>query len=398
MQNLFKQSVREKRYKKLDLFVTVSFILMLIFSCVMIYSASMIGNKYGIFTNYRPVSPNYFFIRQFIWAIISLISYLFFAMYVPFEVFKNKKIYYRGFFVILALLIMPFLQGSTNGAYSWIRIFGFSFQTSVLAQIFLIAYMAFILNAKKYTLMKSCELKELTKPFFVPLLILFFIFIQNDTGTMLITGTIVIVMVLCSNISFKNILLLIKIGALSIILLILFLFIKSSIFPTSSYKINRFKIFLNPFYGVSDSNNQIVNSLIAFGNGGLFGRGLGNSIQKLGYLSEAHTDFILAITAEELGLFGVLLLICLLLTIILKIVYTGLKANNTFESLFSIGFATLITVQTIVNIGGITASMPMTGVPIPFFSYGGSSLLILSTTLGIIMNLLSHIKYKNSGN
>lgn len=395
----FKNSLKEKRYKRLDIIVSVSLLVLIISSCFMVYSASMIGNTYGIFTNFVPVEPNYFLKKQLVWGILSFISYLLFATIIPYEIFKNKKFYTRGLFIIGALLLLPHLQSGINGAKSWLRIGSFSFQTSVLAQIFLIAYLALILNSRRMYLMRPTTLQNLVGIFAIPLGILLLIFIQNDTGTMLITGMVVIIIVLCSNISFRNILSLLKVGIISVISLALFLILKSFMFSSGkSYQADRFRTFFDPFYGTEDPNNQIVNSLIAFGNGGLTGRGLLNSIQKLGYLSEAHTDFILAITAEEVGFLGILGLIVLLTIIIIKVIYTGLKSDNTFDSLFSLGFASLIAVQTIVNIGGITASLPMTGVPIPFFSYGGSSMLILSTTLGIVMNLLSSINYKKGSN
>lgn len=391
--------VKEKRYKRIDILVTLALLILLIFSCIMVYSASMIGNTYGIFTGYVPVPANYFLIRQGIWAGASMLSYLIFALFVPYEIFKSKVLYSLGLWVILILLVIPRFSTPINGAYSWIRISGFTFQPSTLAQIFVIAYMALILNSRRETLMIPTSLKKITGIFAIPLTILLFIFIQNDTGTMLITASVLVLMILCANISFRNILTLIKLGVISAVTLMVFILIKNMFSDTegASYRLNRFKVFLDPFNGVSDPNNQIVNSLIAFGNGGLFGRGLGNSIQKLGYLPEAHTDFILAITAEELGYVGVMFLMLLLFIIIIKIVHTGLRAPSTFEALFSIGFAGLIFIQTIINVGGVTASLPMTGVPIPFFSFGGSSMIVLCTALGIVVNLLSHIKYSKGG-
>lgn len=398
LQNTIKKIIKEKRYKRLDLVVTVALVLLLIFSCIMVYSASMIGNKYGIFTNYKPVASNYFLLRQSMWAVLSLISYFIFSVVVPYEVFKNKKFYTLGFLVIAFLLVLALFSGSINGARSWVTLGPITFQPSVAAQIFIIAYMALILNARKETLMKPTSWQELLNIFMMPIILLGLIFIQNDTGTMLITGMAVILVFMCANISFRNIMSLIKLGVISSAMLILVLFIKGLFSGGgTSYQLNRIKVFLDPFYGTTDPNNQIVNSLIAFGNGGLFGRGIGNSIQKLGYLSEAHTDFILAVTAEELGFFGVLFLVTLITIIIVRVMYTGLKADTTFEALFPIGFGGLLAIQTIINIGGVTASIPMTGVPIPFFSNGGTSMLILSTTLGIVMNLLSHIKYKKGG-
>ncbi|MBU0278279.1 FtsW/RodA/SpoVE family cell cycle protein [Gemella sp. zg-1178] len=398
IKKILKRVAKEKRYKKLDIFVTLSLIILFVFSCIMVYSASMIGNKYGMFTGNVPVAANYFLIKQLIWATISLCAYLVFATIIPYEIFKNKNMYTSGFLFIIVLLIIPLFQASVNGAHSWINLAGFTFQPSTIAQIFIIAYMALILESRKRTLLRPTPLKKLASIFAVPLAVLVFIFLQNDTGTMLITVFVLVVMVLCANISFRNIYTIIKISILGAFGALFFLLIIVIFSSGSSYRVNRIKTFLDPFYGKSSSDSQVVNSLISFGNGGLFGRGLGNSIQKLGYLPEAHTDFILAITAEELGYFGVLFLVLLLSIIILKIIYTGLKAGKTFESLFALGFAALLFIQTIINMGGVSASLPLTGVPIPYFSFGGSSMFILSITLGIIMNLLSHIKYVRGSN
>ncbi len=174
----------------------------------------------------------------------------------------------------------------------------------------------------------------------------------------------------------------------------MYVLIKASFSNGTSYRTNRLKVFLNPFSeNLSAAADQVINSYIAFGNGGLVGRGLGNSIQKLGYLPEAHTDFILAIIAEELGLIGVLFVIALLGLLIGKVIFAGTKSKNTFSAMYALGFASLLIVQAVVNIGGVTASIPMTGVPLPFISNGGSSLLILSVGLGIATNVLSHVKY-----
>ena len=174
--------------------------------------------------------------------------------------------------------------------------------------------------------------------------------------------------------------------------------IKSTLFSSgTSYRTNRLKVFINPFSeDLAAAADQVINSYVAFGNGGLFGRGLGNSIQKLGYLPEAHTDFILAIIAEELGFVGVVFVVVLLLLLIGKVIFSGTKSRNTFSAMYSLGFASLLVVQGVVNIGGVTASIPMTGVPLPFISNGGSSILILSIGLGIATNILAHVKYLRS--
>ena len=310
------------------------------------------------------------------WVVLAYMAFLVFSVAIPFEVFKDKSFLMRGCLVIGGLLFVPLFMPAINGAKSWIRIGSFSFQPSTLAQLFIIMYMAYILETRKEKLRQICTSSELLKMFNIPLGLVAIIAIQNDTGMMLITLSVIGIMTLCSNMHSQNIK---KILTLAIIAGAAVL------------------IFLNPFSeDLAAAADQVINSYVAFGNGGLFGRGLGNSIQKLGYLPEAHTDFILAIIAEELGFIGVLFVVTLLLIIIGKVIFSGTKSRNTFSAMYSLGFASLLVVQGVVNIGGVTASIPMTGVPLPFISNGGSSILVLSVGLGIATNILAHVKYLRS--
>ena len=388
----------EKRHVRLDWMVALTLLILLVLSCMMVYSASMIGNKYGTFTSGVPVPETYFLRRQAAWVILSYVIFLIFSVAVPFEVFKNKSVLKNGFLVMVFLLLIPQLMPAINGAKSWIRIGGFSFQPSTLAQLFIIMYMAFILETRKEKLLHICTSSELIKVFWIPLALVTLIAMQNDTGMMLITLSVIGIMTFCSNMhsqNVKKILLLALIAGVAVLFLFM---LKSAIFSSgTSYRTNRLKVFLNPFSeDLAAAADQVINSYVAFGNGGLFGRGLGNSIQKLGYLPEAHTDFILAIIAEELGFIGVLFVVSLLIIIIGKVIFSGTKSRNTFSAMYSLGFASLLVVQGVVNIGGVTASIPMTGVPLPFISNGGSSILILSMGLGIATNILSHVKYLRS--
>ena len=388
----------EKRHVRLDWMVALTLLVLLVLSCMMVYSASMIGNKYGTFTSGIPVSETYFLQRQAMWAILAYIAFLLFSVAVPFEVFKEKELLKYGFIVMFVLLLIPQLMPAINGAKSWIRIGSFSFQPSTLAQLFIIMYMAFILETRKEKLRQICTSSELLKIFSIPLALVTLIAAQNDTGMMLITLSVIGIMTLCSNMHSKNVKKILSLALIAGIAVLMLFVIKNALFSSgTSYRTNRLKVFLNPFSeDLAAAADQVINSYVAFGNGGLFGRGLGNSIQKLGYLPEAHTDFILAIIAEELGLVGVLFVVVLLLVIIGKVIFSGTKSRNTFSAMYSLGFASLLVVQGVVNIGGVTASIPMTGVPLPFISNGGSSILILSIGLGIATNILSHVKYLRS--
>ena len=388
----------ERRHVRLDWMVALTLLVLLVLSCMMVYSDSMIGNKYGTFTSGIPVSETYFLQRQAMWAILAYLAFLLFSVAIPFEIFKEKKLLQYGFIVMFVLLLIPQLMPAINGAKSWIRIGSFSFQPSTLAQLFIIMYMAFILETRKEKLRQICTSSELLKIFSIPLALVTLIAAQNDTGMMLITLSVIGIMTLCSNMHSKNVKKILLLALIAGIAVLMLFMIKNVLFSSgTSYRTNRLKVFLNPFSeDLAAAADQVINSYVAFGNGGLFGRGLGNSIQKLGYLPEAHTDFILAIIAEELGLVGVLFVVALLLVIIGKVIFSGTKSRNTFSAMYSLGFASLLIVQGVVNIGGVTASIPMTGVPLPFISNGGSSILILSVGLGIATNILSHVKYLRS--
>ncbi|MDB6186640.1 FtsW/RodA/SpoVE family cell cycle protein [Gemella haemolysans] len=388
----------ERRHVRLDWVVALTLLVLLILSCMMVYSASMIGNKYGTFTSGIPVGETYFLRRQAMWAVLAYIAFLVFSVAIPFEVFKNKSFLMNGYLVIAFLLFVPLFMPSINGARSWIRIGAFSFQPSTLAQLFIIMYMAYILETRKVKLRQICTSSELLKMFGIPLGLVTIIALQNDTGMILITLSVMGIMTLCSNMHSQNIKKILSLAIVAGVAVLMLFMLKSALFSSgTSYRTNRLKVFLNPFSDdLAAAADQVINSYVAFGNGGLFGRGLGNSIQKLGYLPEAHTDFILAIIAEELGFIGVLFVVTLLLIIIGKVIFSGTKSRNTFSAMYSLGFASLLVVQGVVNIGGVTASIPMTGVPLPFISNGGSSILVLSIGLGIATNILSHVKYLRS--
>ena len=388
----------ERRHVRLDWVVALTLLVLLILSCMMVYSASMIGNKYGTFTSGIPVGETYFLRRQAMWAVLAYIAFLVFSVAIPFEVFKNKSFLMNGYLVIAFLLFVPLFMPSINGARSWIRIGAFSFQPSTLAQLFIIMYMAYILETRKVKLRQICTSSELLKMFGIPLGLVTIIALQNDTGMILITLSVMGIMTLCSNMHSQNIKKILSLVIVAGVAVLMLFMLKSALFSSgTSYRTNRLKVFLNPFSDdLAAAADQVINSYVAFGNGGLFGRGLGNSIQKLGYLPEAHTDFILAIIAEELGFIGVLFVVTLLLIIIGKVIFSGTKSRNTFSAMYSLGFASLLVVQGVVNIGGVTASIPMTGVPLPFISNGGSSILVLSIGLGIATNILSHVKYLRS--
>jgi cell division protein FtsW len=160
------------------------------------------------------------------------------------------------------------------------------------------------------------------------------------------------------------------------------------------YRMARVYSFLNPFEDPKGNGWQIINSLYAIGSGGIFGRGLGKSLQKFLYIPEPQNDFILSVLAEELGFVGVLVVLILFTILIWRGIKVSINAPDTFGSLLSIGIISLIAVQVIINVAVVTSSMPATGMPLPFFSYGGTSLLFLMSGIGILLNISRYANYE----
>ena len=223
-------------------------------------------------------------------------------------------------------------------------------------------------------------------PWLIIAVFLGLIMIQPDIGGMAINGAIIAIMLLAADYKWGFglgiILVLPALGYLGLERLV-----ESGLLQGGGYQVARFVAFLNPFGNASGSGSQLVNSYYAISNGGVFGVGLGNSIQKMGYLPEPNTDFIMSITSEELGLVGVTAILVTLLFLICRIIQVGVRADSLYQTLICYGSATFFTIETLFNIGGVLGLLPITGVTFPFISYGGSSMLILSATVGIIMNI-----------
>jgi cell division protein FtsW len=154
-----------------------------------------------------------------------------------------------------------------------------------------------------------------------------------------------------------------------------------------SYRIERFTAFLHPWDDTQNSSYQLVQSLYALGHGGVLGAGIGNSIEKYQFLPEAYNDFIFSVIGEELGFVGSLLFLSIYLIFLWRCLLISMRCKNTFGTLLGVGISSLIGFQALINMGGVTGSIPVTGVPLPFISYGGSSLLMYLTSIGMILNI-----------
>ncbi|WP_035020279.1 putative lipid II flippase FtsW [Anoxybacillus flavithermus] len=382
------EQMRLKTFLKYhDYPLIISVLLLSLFGLVMVYSASMITAV----TRFHTTS-DYFFKKQ-TWAwVIGVVVFLLTA-FVPYKHYARKKFLQFIFFVMPLPLIYVLLFGHTaNNATSWIKLGPVNVQPAEFAKIGLIVYLSGVLANKQKKLQTSPQ--EVLFPIYYMLFICLLIFLQPDVGTMVIIGVICMAIIFSSAASKRLLMKQFLLFSLivGIVALISGPFIYDRVFTKE--RLSRIDGFLHPFKYADDEGYQLTNSYIAIGNGGLKGLGLGQSIQKYGYLPEAHTDFIMAVIAEELGLFGVSFVLLLLSFIVLRGFVIARKCHDAFGSLLAIGIATMIGFQAFVNLGGLTGIIPITGVTLPFVSYGGSSLVLLMMSVGVLANISAVANYE----
>ena len=343
----------KKILKSYDYTLIIVLILLSIFGLVMIYSSSMVSavQKYN-------VESDFFYQKQKLHLIMAAIVFVFMSI-LPYKIMLSKKILASIVFLSLFGLSALFIFGKAAGnALSWFEIGTRSIQPSEFVKIGVIIYLSAV-YAKKQSYINEFN-KGVVPPVVYLVLICLLVAIQPDYGTAMIIFAIATTIIVSSGMNVKNIMRLIVIGLVMLTPIILFLWDK--IF--SPKRISRFTSFNNPFAdGIAqDSGYQLVNSFLAIGSGGINGLGLGQSVQKLGYLPESHTDFIMAIIAEELGIWGVLFVLLSLGFIVLRGIYTALRCKDPFGSLLAIGISSMIGIQSFVNLAGISGLIPLTGV------------------------------------
>lgn len=277
-----------------------------------------------------------------------------------------------------------------DGAKRWIDLGFISFQPSEVAKIGLIIFYASLLTKNKE------RLGEMWKGFFYPFVwiapIVAILFgLQNHLSATILICAIVSIMMLMAGTKLKYFL---TFGITGVSILGGGIIISALLTGKGVFRITRLITFIDPFKDVQGAGWQVVQSLYAIGSGGLFGVGLGNSTQKYLYIPEAHNDFIFSIIAEELGFLGCVFVIILFALFIWRGILIAMKAPDMFGSLIAIGITSMVGLQAIINIAVVTSSMPNTGMPLPFFSYGGTSLLILMISVGILLNISRASKSK----
>ena len=311
---------------------------------------------------------------------------------------------------IILLVVAKFFTKEINGANGWIVLGPLSFQPAEYLKVIVVWYLAHTFS-KQQSAIEHYDYQALTKNRWIPrtkeefndwryylLVMIGLVAIQPDLGNAAIVLTTV-VMFSISGVGYRWFTALFAgiVGLSSAFLgLIALVGVQNMAkVPVFGYVAKRFAAYFNPFKDLTDSGLQLSHSYYAMSNGGWFGLGLGNSIEKTGYLPEATTDFVFSIVIEELGLIGAGLILALLFFLILRIMIVGVKARNPFNSMMALGVGALMLMQVFVNIGGISGLIPSTGVTFPFLSQGGNSLLVTSVGIAFVLNIAANEKRDN---
>ena len=349
--------------RKADIALLLAVIILTIFGLFMIYDASS-------YVAFRDFADKERYIKdQFFWAVIGFLALTFISFFDYHKLYNLALPILLGSVFLLFLVFIPGIGIKILGARRWINAGFFVLQPSEFVKLALTIYLAAWFSTKE-------------KGRFLAFLLLigvviFLVMLQPDMGTAFIILGQAIVIYYLSGGSIWHILSLIPAVGLGGVLLAL----------VEPYRAARLATFLNPQVDIEGSSYHLRQILIALGSGGLFGVGIGNSLQKYAYLPESTTDSIFAIIAEEVGFIGVLILICVILFIIYRGFYIAIRAKDKFGKLLAGGITAFISIQTIVNLGAQTALLPLTGVPLPFISYGGSALIINLFSIGILLNI-----------
>ena len=315
---------------------------------------------------------------------------------------RNKKVLAIIIFIeVILLLLSRFVTDTVNGAHGWLTIpGGFSIQPAEYLKVILVWYLALIFS-KRQDEIRDYDYQALTHNEWIPrnltdwrwltLILIGIVAIMPDLGNATILALTVLIMITASGVGYRwftSLLGLVVSGSAIILGSIWIIGVdRVAKIPVFGYVAKRFSAFFNPFNDLTGAGHQLANSYYAMSNGGWFGLGLGNSIEKQGYLPEAHTDFVFAIVIEELGFVGASLILALLFFLILRVILVGIRAKNPFNSMMAIGIGGMILVQTFINIGGISGLIPSTGVTFPFLSQGGNSLWVLSVAIAFVLNI-----------
>ena len=370
----------KKVFNKIDKPLLLVSIICVAFGVMMVGSASSLKA-------YMKFSDSYYYFRRQLFFVVVGIVCAFIIIRTP---IKKWKIFIPiGIIGVMGALIYVLVNEKVmNGVSGWLFIGSFGIQPSEFAKTILIIYMAFVYEK----LMKFKDLSNVAKvlPFIVPIIFMLLVFMQPDFGTMMVLFGITTIIFFVVPFDNKTKFAMVTFSVISILIVVIAMFVTGKGLTES--QLSRFE-FQNPCTRYRQTTGyQVCNGYIAINSGGLLGSGYGNSKQKYLYLPEAHTDFIFAIITEEMGLIVGILIILAYFIIIWRIIMIGKKSYNLQGTIICYGVASYIGLHVMINLGGVLGVIPLTGVPLPFYSYGGSFMINLFICLGFVQRVCAENK------
>jgi cell division protein FtsW len=358
--------VKKREY---DFWILFTVLVMLAMGTVMVFSASSYSADYYFNNKYH------FLLRQLLWGAVGVISMFVFSNIDYRRIAASSPILMVISTAMLALVLIPGIGTVINDSRRWFDLKFTTFQPSEFTKIAMILFFSFSLS-KNNDKLKYFFRGLLPYLMVVGVTALLLLKEPHMSATILITLVSVVLLFCAGARVWHFILLAVPIGAVG-----------WQLIKSAKYRMNRIIAFTDPFKYSSDEGFQVVNSLYAIASGSFFGRGLGRSLQKNLYLPEPHNDFIFAILAEELGFIGAFTVIILFMLFIWRGIKVAMNAPDMLGSLIAMGITSLIALETIINIAVVTSTVPTTGMPLPFFSAGGTSTVFLLTSIGILLNI-----------
>jgi cell division protein FtsW len=359
------------RKLKSDRVLFVVTILLVCASVVMVYSAStqVALEKYK--------DPYFFLIRQGLWAVMG-IAILWFAMRIDYRTYRNEPLIWAVLAAVAIALVVALFSGDVKGARRWVGFSILKFQPSEFAKLACVFFTALMLERRMHRINDVSY--SLAPIGIVGVVLAALIFFEPDYGTALSLLVIIGVMVFAAGLSYRYVIGAALIAAPALLAL-------SVLAP---YRRARLLAFLDPWADPQHRGFQIIQSFVAVGTGGISGRGLFDSIQKMLYLPEPHTDFIFSVIGEELGLIGATTVMVCFCVIAWRGLRIASKAEDQFGSQVALGITTMIVVQAFVNMSVVLGLLPTKGIPLPLLSSGGSSLLVSLLGVGVLLNISQH--------
>jgi cell division protein FtsW len=344
-------------------------------SVVMVYSAS------AIVALERFQQPYLFVTKQVMWALLG-VAVLSLVMRVDYRTYRNERLIWTLLAVVTVLLIAVLFMRPVNGTRRWFALGGLGIQPSELAKMAVILFIAITLERRMH---RVNEIQYSLLPIGIIMSVLVgLILLEPDFGTAVTLVAVAGMMIFAAGVSYRYL-----IGAALLSLPALYVILMSA-----DYRRRRLTAFLDPWADPLGDGFQIIQSLIALGTGGVFGRGLMAGVQKLFYLPEPHTDFIFAVIGEELGLIGTTVVLACFCVIAWRGMRAAMLAPDSFGAFLALGLTLMIVVQAFVNMSVVVGIMPTKGITLPLVSHGGSSLLINLLALGVLLNISQHATVK----